>query len=171
MQANDGIENTAFTFLRDSGRHGREDKHLRRNGNTPYTSGYDGIVSMLIPHATASMQAAVTYADFGWSANAVIALARKVAVPYVLFYFRRNGIYGIYISPMARKCCTCRYYFFIRLVHMLPSGTCYLPCEGTSRLQDGIGFHPEHIRNLPFRAGCERVFPTCSAQTYRMPCG
>ena len=101
MQANDGIENTAFTFLRDSGRHGREDKHLRRNGNTPYTSGYDGIVSMLIPHATASMQAAVTYADFGWSANAVIALARKVAVPYVLFYFRRNGIYGIYISPMA----------------------------------------------------------------------
>ena len=60
---------------------------------------------------------------------------------------------------------------YLFLVHMLPSGTCFLPCKGTSRQLDGIGFHSEHIGNLPFRAGFESVFPTFSAQTFRMPCG
>lgn len=60
---------------------------------------------------------------------------------------------------------------YLFLVHMLPSGICFLPCKGTSRQLDGIGFHSEHIGNLPFRAGFESVFPTFSAQTFRMPCG
>ena len=59
---------------------------------------------------------------------------------------------------------------YLFLVHMLPSGICFLPCKGTSRQLDGIGFHSEHIGNLPFRAGFESVFPTFSAQTFRMPC-
>lgn len=50
-------------------------------------------------------------------------------------------------------------------------GSCFLPCKGTSHQLDGIGFHSEHIGNLPFRAGFESVFPTSSAQTFRMPCG
>ena len=62
-------------------------------------------------------------------------------------------------------------FHYLFLVHMLPSGICFLPCKGTSRQLDGIGFHSEHIGNLPFRAGFESVFPTFSAQTFRMPCG
>ena len=97
--------------------------------------------------------------------------ARKVPVPCAISYLRRYGMYGIYTPRWRENAVDAVTIHYLFLVHMLPSGTCFLPCKGTSRQLDGIGFHSEHIGNLPFRAGFESVFPTFSAQTFRMPYG
>lgn len=122
------------------------------------------------PHATASRSAAVTHTDFGWSAHAVMAHGKESPCPLCLILHSTLRHVRHLHTQMARKCCRCRNYPLQFLVQMLPSGTCFLPCKGTSRQLDGIGFHSEHIGNLPFRAGFESVFPTFSAQTFRMPC-
>ena len=64
-----------------------------------------------------------------------------------------------------------RKYALLFLVPIPRRECCFLPCKGTSHHPDNIGFHSEHIGNLPFKAGFESVFPTSSAQTFRMPCG
>jgi hypothetical protein len=98
-------------------------------------------------------------------------LDKESPLPSVFDYMRRYGMYGIYTPRWRENAVDAVTIHYLFLVHMLPSGICFLPCKGTSRQLDGIGFHSEHIGNLPFRAGFESVFPTFSAQTFRMPCG
>ena len=165
--------------LRDSGRQGSAVEHLwrespphsPRNRDTPHSPGYDGIGAMLIlTRRPAGLRLSLIRISDGlptlsWP------MARKVPVPCALSYIRRYGMYGIYTPRWRENAVDAVTIHYLFLVHMLPSGICFLPCKGTSRQLDGIGFHSEHIGNLPFRAGFESVFPTFSAQTFRMPCG
>lgn len=145
--------------------------HSPRNRDTPHSPGYDGFGAMLIlTRRPAGLRLSLIRISDGlpmlsWPS------ARKVPVPYALSYLRRYCMYGIYTPGWRENAVYAVTIDYLFLVHMLPSGACFLPCKGTSRQLDGIGFHSEHIGNLPFRAGFESVFPTFSAQTFRMPCG
>ena len=83
----------------------------------------------------------------------------KSPCSFFFCYMRRYGMYGIYTPSKVRKCRISRNVYFILfyfvllnlfIVHPLSSGTCFLPCKGTSFVQDGLGFHSENIGNLPF---------------------
>ena len=145
--------------------------HSPRNRDTPHAPGYDGIGAMLIlTRRPAGLRLSLIRISDGlptlsWP------MARKVPVPCALSYLRRYGMYGIYTPRWRENAVDAVTIHYLFLVHMLPSGICFLPCKGTSHHPDNIGFHSEHIGNLPFRAGFESVFPTFSAQTFRMPCG
>ena len=145
--------------------------HTPHGTGTLLTVGHDGIGAMLIlTRRPAGLRLSLIRISDGlptlsWP------MARKVPVPCALSYLRRYGMYGIYTPRWRENAVDAVTIHYLFLVHMLPSGICFLPCKGTSRQLDGIGFHSEHIGNLPFRAGFESVFPTFSAQTFRMPCG
>ena len=123
------------------------------------------------PYATASRSAAVTHTNFGWSAYAVIASAGRDSDPYIhvacvvtactaFTHLIRRGNAVDTVTAVFHSMCLCT-----------RRGSCFSRCKSIPREPDGIGIHPEYIGNLPFRAGFESVFPTSSAQTFRMQCG
>ena len=147
--------------------------HPPRNGDTPHTSGYDGMGTMLILtrrpagqqfcgcHSHGFRMVCPRCDSLGKESPRSLCFILPTTLRYVrhLHVLRQeNAVYAVTMIVYSLCPCTRR-------------GSCFLPCKGTSYQLDGIGFHSEHIGNLPFRAGFESVFPTSSAQTFRMPCG
>ena len=133
--------------------------HPPRNGDTPHTSGYDGMGRPC--SSSRDGQQFCGCDSLGKESPRSLCFMLPVTLRYVRHLHALGQEKAVYAVTM----------FVGFLCPCTRRGSCFLPCKGTSRQLDGIGIHSEHIGNLPFRAGFESVFPTSSAQTFRMPCG
>lgn len=137
----------------------------------PWPSANSDTVLILM-RRPAQNSAAVTPTDFGRLPPLALTWVHRVPVPYVLSdsdvsaytvltcLWQENTVNAETINTV----------FCLCLLTNRP-GTTFLLCKGISRLPDCLGIHAEDNGNLPFRASFERVFPSFSAQTFRLPCG